>query len=124
MDYKELIEQLRNAFREDGYELEQSVCESAADAIETLLVERDAAVEDLRGMCWCCSHATPWLDAFGDGRLATCEYIEERGVLARDGGKCKCPHWQWRGPQKEENHPTPTAPAWAEHLQSRFLKME
>lgn len=53
MDYKELIKRLRYA--------NCSGCmagdmKDAADAIETLLEERDAAMEDLRGLCWCCSH--------------------------------------------------------------------
>ena len=64
--------------------------------------ERDAAVEELRGVCRCCTNARPWMDAFYEGRFYTCDYITEQGVLARSGGKCKCPHWQWRGPQREE----------------------
>lgn len=102
MDCKELIEQLRNAFQADGYELEHSVCESAADAIEILLAERDAAVEDLRGRCWCCVHGKPWEPAGPLSKLTGCEHLSEFGVLARGGGKCKCTYWEWRGPQNDE----------------------
>ena len=59
MDYNGLIEQLRNAFPVDGYELERSVCESAADAIETLLAERDALMRDKAvGVCKGCKNLT------------------------------------------------------------------
>lgn len=108
MDYKELIEKLRN---KDGCNCE---CLQAADAIETLLAERDAAVEDLRGYCRVCTHANIGKDGFP---CVKCKHIEFYGTQEIDG-------WGWRGPQKGENHPTPTAPAWAEHLKSRFLKMD
>lgn len=100
MDCKELIEQLRNVFQADGYELEQSVCESAAETISALSEALDAALEDLRGMCWCCVNGKPWEQAGPLSKLTGCEHLSELGVLARGGGKCKCPHWEWRGPQK------------------------
>ena len=102
MDYKELIKQLRNALSEDGYGLEHFVCEidAAATAIETLLRERDAAVDELRGRCWVCAHGKPFEQAGPLSKLTGCEHLSEFGVLARGGGKCKCPHCQWRGPQK------------------------
>ena len=90
MDYKNLIEQLRNVFQKDGYELEQSVCESAASAIETLLMERDAAVKYIPKVCYTCKH---W-NAGGCNAPIT-------------GGKCEFnlrQAWQWRGPQKGESH--------------------
>ena len=99
MGEKEILGQLRNAFQKDGYELERSVCESAADVIETLLAERDAAVEELRGLCWCCAHGKRWENAPLWSNATTCEHMKEQGVLAHSGGKCKCPHWQWRGPR-------------------------
>lgn len=51
----------------------------AATAIETLLAERDAAVEELRGECRVCEHRGECLfnDQCGNGS-----------------------NWQWRGPQK------------------------
>ncbi len=101
MDCKELVKRLRNALSVDGYGLERFVCEidAAADAMEILLAERDAAVEDLRGMCWCCVHGKPWEPAGPLSKLMGCEHLSEFGVLARGGGKCKCPYWEWRGPQ-------------------------
>ena len=64
--------------------------------------ERDAAVEELRGICWCCAHGRN-LEPFSG--LTTCEHMRESGALARGGGKCKCPHWEWRGPQREDATP-------------------
>lgn len=73
MDYKELIKKLRE---KDGCRCE---CLRAATAIETLLAERDAAVEELRGECRVCEHRGECLfnDQCGNGS-----------------------NWQWRGPQK------------------------
>lgn len=96
MGYKELIETLRG---KDGCNCE---CLQAADAIETILAERNAAVEDLRGMCWCCTHGEKWDKAPIWSRMTTCEYIREQGVLASSGGKRKCQHWEWRGPRGNE----------------------
>lgn len=113
MDYKELIEQHRSLANrwENGEQLLlngelrlQDALRDAATAIETLLEERDAAVEDLRGMCWCCTHGKPW-DAAGPlSKMTGCEQLSKIGVLARGGGKCKCLYWKWRGPQKGEGH--------------------
>lgn len=104
MGYKEQVTNLRTEalFQRSRFSRDMLACEleGAASSIETLLAERDAAIEELRGICWCCSNAKPWMDAFGDERLSTCDYITEQGVLARGGGKCKCLHWKWRGPQK------------------------
>lgn len=102
MDCKELIRRLvecdqwDEAIQNDELSL---VLEDAADAMEILLAERDAAVEDLRGRCWCCVHGEPWEPAGPLSKLMGCEHLSELGVLARGGGKCKCPHWKWRGPQ-------------------------
>lgn len=67
--------------------------------------ERDAAVEELRGLCWCCVHGEKWAEAPVWSKAITCEHMRESGTLARGGGKCKCPHWKWRGPQKKEAAP-------------------
>lgn len=92
MDYKELIDELRSLslhvpeqmFGEDG----KDPLERAADAIETLLAERDYAVEELRGRCSQCKH-------FSSGPLvsicADCRF--ECGTID---------HWKWRGPHKEK----------------------
>lgn len=89
MDYKELIEQLHNAFPVDGYELERSVFESAADAIETLLAERDAAVEDLS------KRPHPSTCKYGEH----CDYIS---VITGRPDCYSCHEWEWRGPRGNE----------------------
>lgn len=85
MDYKELIETLR---KKDGCNCE---CLRAADAIEILLAERDAAVNDL-ALCASC---------------ATCQYkggaIKQPcfmcGTIMPSKGKTR---WEWRGTKKED----------------------
>lgn len=52
MDYKELIEPLRDKSNCDVLDY----VDDAATAIETLLEERDAAVEDLKGRRGVCKH--------------------------------------------------------------------
>lgn len=143
MDYKELIEAYRSyADRwERGEQILltgemrlQNTMREAADAIETLMTERDAAqkqaqdlqiqwdmyggdegvtatfqkaeerdaaVEDLRGMCWCCAHGRKYENGLPWSKATTCEHMRDLGVVARSGGKCKCQFWKWRGPQKE-----------------------
>ncbi len=98
MDYEKLIKRLRK-YADFGAKL--VVCEDAATAIETLLAERDAAVEDLRGLCWCCAHGKKYENGLPWSKATTCEHMRELGVVARSGGKCKCKFWKWRGPQKE-----------------------
>lgn len=104
MDFKELIERLRHTSCSGCM---AHTMKEAATAIETLLTEREAAVEELRGICWCCAHGKKWDKAPALSKMTTCEYmpIQVSGALARGGGKCKCPHWEWRGPQKEEATP-------------------
>lgn len=97
MDYKEIIEAMRSADPKEVF------CRSidAADAIETILLERDAAVEELRGNCWCCANGKPWEKAGPLSKMTFCEHLKEWGAVATCGKACKCQHWQWRGPQKE-----------------------
>lgn len=110
MDYKELIEQLRSiyAIGNDNPDKDEadhcagcSMCDVSADTIENLLAERDAALEELRGICWCCASGKPWEKAGPLSNLTACEHLSECGVLACGGRNSKCQHWQWRGPQKE-----------------------
>lgn len=98
MDYRELIEKLRSAFSESEYELERSVCESAADAVEILLAERDAAINILHGTCYSCKNKET-------------HYYEEPCSLCKWGGiRHTVPiaklqdSWKWRGPQKESEN--------------------
>ncbi len=88
MDYKELIERLRVYdywAGESDINSHPLICDEAAAAIETLLAERDAAVEDLKGRCGVCKHRRVCL--FDEQHRIGCA-VSNRG------------HWQWRGPQK------------------------
>lgn len=93
MDYNWIIKWLRRVV-EHGDEDPQEyctnrcggceVCDQAADAIETLLAERDAAVEDLvmAGDCKTCGNVTTW---------------------CMENPDC-CKGYKWRGPQKGDGH--------------------
>jgi len=72
--------------------------------LEQVKRERDAAEKDLRGYCWCCVHGSKYVKAPIWSNATTCKYMKERGVAAIGGGRGgkNCPHWQWRGPMKEE----------------------
>lgn len=85
MDYKELIELLREKNNCDVLDY----VDDAATAIETLLEERDAAVEDLKGRCGVCKHR------------GVCLFDEQHriGCAVSNGG-----HWEWCGPQKGDGH--------------------
>lgn len=90
MDYKGLIKQLKHCKSyKQKYELQRTMI-NAAEAIETLLEERNAAVNDL-ALCASC---------------ATCKYnggaIKQPcfmcGTIMPSKGQTR---WEWRGPQKE-----------------------
>lgn len=90
MDCKELIERLRKknqswaAYHDQGL---SHVLEDAADAIETLLAERDAAVEDLAKIC--------------EENPDVCQYCKHMPCTGKHG---RCIGWEWRGPQKGDVH--------------------
>ena len=105
MDYKELVKDFRAEAEFQrvnfGFSTVAKELDAAASAIETLLAERDAAVEELRGICWCCANGKP-MGRIGRLRsCTTCDYMAERGMLGVVGREKDCPHWRWRGPQKE-----------------------
>lgn len=85
MDYKWIIKYLNFHKRGCGYGENCILCKCLS-ALESLLAERDAAVEDLHGQCNKCKYS---------------------GVLYRDFPCCRCvtggtsDYWQWRGPQKD-----------------------
>lgn len=104
MDYKELLERLKyygttyaigeNLGREiDGTD---EVMADAATAIETLLAERDAAVEMLRGECHACKHNVGWHNV---GKCCTCIHETASPLIPKE--QCD-DNWEWRGPQKED----------------------
>lgn len=80
MDYNEIIDAMRST------DVKVVFCRSldAADAIKTLLAERDAAVEDLAmaGDCKTCGNVTTW---------------------CMENPDC-CKGYKWRGPQKGDGH--------------------
>ena len=98
MDYKELIKAMRRKNILDAI----AYSTDAADAIETLLAERDAAVNELRGNCWCCANGKPQKKAGPLSEMTCCEHMKEWGAVAICGKACKCQHWKWRGPQKHD----------------------
>lgn len=86
MDYKELIENLKKVtagLQEDDAPKCAAVCEEAANTIETLLAEREAAMEDLRGRCDICKHRR------------VCLFDKQHRIGCANS---KRGHWQWRGP--------------------------
>lgn len=98
MDYKELISKFRSdadCIRKhnmigwaDGYDL-------AADAIETLLAERDAALSILRGECYACKYV---FCGCMDEPCKSCKsFVGAKSGKERDS-------WELRGPQKEDKH--------------------
>lgn len=91
MDYNEIIEAMRST------DAKVVFCRSldAALALETLLSERDAAVEDLRGTCFSCKHGNKWEKEANIMRLIVCEHMK---------GQPECSHWEWHGPQKGDVH--------------------
>lgn len=61
------------------------------------------AMDDLRGMCWCCAHARKWDAAPGWSSAVTCKHMSEAGITGGCGraGK-KCDHWEWKGDKHGE----------------------
>lgn len=87
MDYKRLIMWLRNPMLKD-MATRPYYMQEAADAIETLLVERDAAIEDIEHSCHRCIH-------FGKSQISGhCYNCWKVGSPEK--------YWQWRGPQKHD----------------------
>lgn len=79
MDYRDLIDTLRHG---DPLDIVVQAYEMA-DAIETLLKERDAAVEEIRGQCDKCKYSD--FGAF-DFPCFRCSYTVD--------------YWRWRGPRE------------------------
>lgn len=95
MDYKEVLEQLRDIILHgDEHPAEYctnrcggcDACDKAIEAIETLLAERDAAVADIPIRCYKCKYYD-----IPDKEPPCGECIELGGSEN---------NWQWRGPQK------------------------
>lgn len=96
MDYKELIERMRrvDCVYANGGVLQAAIAKEAATAIETLLAERDAAIEMLRGECRACKHNVGWHNV---GKCCTCTHETAGPLIPKE--QCD-DNWKWRGPQK------------------------
>lgn len=97
MGYKELIElsqKAANEWRGDHTFYQAGVLiDSLRTAIETLLKERDAAVESLScggGRCNCCAYNYHSIYDY------PCKHCKETGGMSD--------YWEWRGPQKGDGH--------------------
>lgn len=97
MDYKELIELLRRTVEHGNEEPWEyctnrcggcEMCDQAADALETLLAERDAAIDDIQRNCINCAYTES-----NNSNHTPCEFIEFCSFAE---------HWKWRGPQKQD----------------------
>lgn len=92
MDYKELIELSKKAAAEwEGtheYYQAATLITSLCSAIETLLAEREAAMQYIPHQCDTCK----WWQAVGSG-MACCTAPEELGPCYLGRGKA----YQWRG---------------------------
>lgn len=84
MDYKELIERL-NSFSAE-HEQHGGITAEAADAIETLLKERDAVIAELSKPHTCenCKHRIQ----FPNGACSRCKQHDRA---------CIGDNWEWRG---------------------------
>lgn len=92
MDYKNLIKKLEyqaETIRNNNCTtMSAEESEAAANAIKTLLTERDAAIEDMQRDCINCANAES-----NNSNHTPCEFTEF----------CRfAEHWQWRGPQKHD----------------------
>lgn len=96
MNYKELIEKLRKYMRvaPGGRTVHSPILDVAADVIETLLAERDAAVADLISAC----ESLPI--------CAACQYCKNYPCSEKMNDECEdgLSQFEWKGPQKGEPH--------------------
>lgn len=89
-DCKDLIQRMKLT-------VENPIVGEAVNAIETLEKERNAAINELRGICWACINAEKYPPS-PTGLMVTCPHMRERGKAACAGrGGSDCPHWEWRG---------------------------
>lgn len=92
MNYQKLIEVLQD---ENNCNVLDYI-EDAATAIKTLLMERNAAVEELRGECHACKHNAGWHNV---GMCLTCTHETAKGITDSEK-RIDC--WEWQGPKKDD----------------------
>lgn len=100
MDYKKLAKDAKvmaESFRQDGNVILPNKLEMHATAIEELLAraekaerERDAAIEDMRGICYLCANARPYSAL--SKKAMTCGHRKHYGFKIHG-----CEHFKWRG---------------------------
>ncbi len=88
----ELVEQLRKRGLSNGSSLGQhsGLYEAAADVIESLLAERNAAIEDLKGEAFCESRECKY-----------CKHLHSHDICKSCSTKDYRPCWEYRGVKKE-----------------------
>lgn len=100
---QKLIERLnREAYGSDIEDLllETATALSTLQAeLEKVKAERDAAIKDMCGICYLCKNAKSY--KIGTKMMNTCDYMQERGIIASTKTS-QCPHFEWRGPVKED----------------------
>lgn len=62
--------------------------------LERVKRERNEAIQQLSGHCWCCKIGVR--TKFGKGNLYECKYVGGRA-----GIRAVCPHWEWDFPREE-----------------------
>lgn len=99
MEYKKLVAELRERGLSNGSTIghHSGLYEVAADAIEELLAraekaerERDAAIDDMRGICYLCANARPYSAL--SKKAMTCGHRKHYGFKSHG-----CEHFKWRG---------------------------
>lgn len=98
--YEELLEQLRNIVNHGDEQPAEyctnrcggcDACDKSIDAIETLLTERDAAIEFLessKNRCASCAYNYHSIHDY------PCKHCKETGGMSD--------YWEWLGPQKHD----------------------
>lgn len=99
MDYKQITQELREYFIEiEGVKIYPKFCSRLAYSIQSLLKERNALLNELKGFCWCCKNVER-IDTKEGIPLYNCKYMgsDQSSLYGRSGSGCR--HWQWRGIQ-------------------------
>lgn len=87
--YEQEIARKDDAIAEQSRQLKEALAE-----LEQTTRERDAAIQQLSGHCWCCKIGVR--TKFGKGNLYECKYVGGRA-----GIRAVCPHWEWDFPCAE-----------------------
>ena len=104
---KRVIDDMKQAFdmfdkmelpvKERKYTLEYDSAIAIIKAFEQVTMERDAAVEYMRGRCFACANARP---SEKIPNMNTCGHLTA-AVAVGGYGKTVCDKWQWRGVEVE-----------------------